>query len=123
MRISDWSSDVCSSDLSAIFQCLDHDWPLRVSRVVLTASGGPFRNADLDIMRHATPEQAAAHPTWSMGAKISIDSATLMNQGLDLIEATHLFPIPADQMDVLINPRSEERRVGKEGVSRCRSRG
>src|SRR3546814_18506298 len=72
MRISDWSSDVCSSDLSAIFQCFDHDWPLRVSRVVLTASGGPFRNADLDIMRHAPPEPAAARKSVVAGKSVSV---------------------------------------------------
>jgi 1-deoxy-D-xylulose-5-phosphate reductoisomerase len=94
------------SEHNAIFQCFDHDWPKRVARVILTASGGPFRSADTETMRHATPEQAVAHPVWSMGAKISVDSATLMNKGLELIEAKHLFPIAAEQLDVLIHPQS-----------------
>src|SRR3546814_19263544 len=80
MRISDWSSDVCSSDL--------------------------FRDADIETMRRATPEQAVAHPVWSMGAKISVDSATLMNKGLELIEAKYLFPVSANQLDVLVHPQS-----------------
>lgn len=94
------------SEHNAIFQCFDHDWPLRVSRVILTASGGPFRSANIETMRHATPEQAVAHPTWSMGTKISIDSATLMNKGLELIEARHLFPVSAEQLEVLVHPQS-----------------
>src|SRR3546814_8216356 len=92
------------SDHNAIFQCFDHDWPRRVARVIRTASGGPFRDADIETMRRATPEQAVAHPVWSMGAKISVDSATLMNKGLELIEAKYLFPVSANQLDV----RSEE---------------
>ncbi len=94
------------SEHNAIFQCFDHDSPSRVSRVILTASGGPFRRAELEVMRCATPEQAVAHPTWSMGAKISVDSATLMNKGLELIEAKRLFPVTADQLDVLVHPQS-----------------
>ena len=94
------------SEHNAIFQCFDHDWPLRVSRVILTASGGPFRSANIETMRHATPEQAVAHPTWSMGTKISIDSATLMNKGLELIEARHLFPVSAEELEVLVHPQS-----------------
>lgn len=94
------------SEHNAIFQCFDHDWPSRVSRVILTASGGPFRRADLSTMRDATPEQAVAHPVWSMGAKISIDSATLMNKGLELIEAKYLFPVRPDQLEVLVHPQS-----------------
>src|SRR3546814_11132388 len=65
----------------------------RVRRVILTAGGGPFRDARLDEMRRVTPEQAVAHPNWSMGAKISVDSATMMNKGLELIEAARLFPV------------------------------
>ena len=94
------------SEHNAIFQCFDHDWPSRVARVILTASGGPFRDADIETMRHATPEQAVAHPVWSMGAKISVDSATLMNKGLELIEAKYLFPVLANQLDVLVHPQS-----------------
>lgn len=94
------------SEHNAIFQCFDHDHPSRVARVVLTASGGPFRHADMETMRRATPEQAVAHPVWSMGAKISVDSATLMNKGLELIEAKHLFPVAAEQLEVLVHPQS-----------------
>src|SRR3546814_738955 len=94
------------SEHNAIFQCFDHDWPRRVARVILTASGGPFRDADIETMRRATPEQAVAHPVWSMGAKISVDSATLMNKGLELIEAKYLFPVSANQLDVLVHPQS-----------------
>lgn len=94
------------SEHNAIFQCFDHDAPNRVSRVILTASGGPFRKSDMDYMRSATPDQAIAHPIWSMGAKISVDSATLMNKGLELIEAKHLFPLRADQLDVIVHPQS-----------------
>jgi 1-deoxy-D-xylulose-5-phosphate reductoisomerase len=73
---------------------------------VLTASGGPFRLATLDEMAHATPEVARRHPVWSMGAKISIDSATLMNKGLELIEAARLFDLPEHQIGVLVHPQS-----------------
>lgn len=94
------------SEHNAIFQVFDFERPERVARVILTASGGPFRRVGLEEMRHATPEQAVAHPVWSMGAKISIDSATLMNKGLELIEAHHLFPVPIDRLDVLVHPQS-----------------
>ncbi len=94
------------SEHNAVFQCLDRTAPERVRRIVLTASGGPFRTASLDEMRHITPAQAVAHPNWSMGAKISVDSATLMNKGLELIEAFHLFPVRADQLDVVVHPQS-----------------
>src|SRR3546814_14669241 len=90
MRISDWSSDVCSSDLhNAIFQCLAGGRIDQVRRIILTASGGPFRTMSAAHMARVTPAQAVAHPHWSMGAKISVDSATMMNKGLELIEATH----------------------------------
>ncbi|MEA3046404.1 MAG: 1-deoxy-D-xylulose-5-phosphate reductoisomerase, partial [Sphingomonadales bacterium] len=72
----------------------------------LTASGGPFRTLSLDQMRAVTPEQAVAHPNWSMGAKISVDSATLMNKGLELIEAFHLFPVGADAIEIVVHPQS-----------------
>ena len=94
------------SEHNAIFQCFDHERPERVSRVILTASGGPFRTASHEEMRVATVAQACKHPVWSMGAKISVDSATLMNKGLELIEAHHLFPVSADQLEVIVHPQS-----------------
>lgn len=94
------------SEHNAIYQIFDHDHPERVAKVILTASGGPFRKASLEQMRAATPGQACNHPVWSMGAKISVDSATLMNKGLELIEAHHLFPIDADQLAVIVHPQS-----------------
>jgi 1-deoxy-D-xylulose-5-phosphate reductoisomerase len=94
------------SEHNAVFQCLDRTTPERVRRIVLTASGGPFRETPLEAMRAITPAQAVAHPNWSMGAKISVDSATMMNKGLELIEAFHLFPVRADQLDVLIHRQS-----------------
>jgi 1-deoxy-D-xylulose-5-phosphate reductoisomerase len=94
------------SEHNAIFQCFDRDRPHAVRRILLTASGGPFRTLSLDEMRGVTPEQAVAHPNWSMGAKISVDSATLMNKGLELIEAFHLFPLPPEAFDVLVHPQS-----------------
>ncbi|MCB2101774.1 MAG: 1-deoxy-D-xylulose-5-phosphate reductoisomerase, partial [Rhodobacterales bacterium] len=78
----------------------------RVERVILTASGGPFRQADRATMAGVTPEQAVAHPNWSMGAKISVDSATMMNKGLELIEAHHLFPVTEAQIEILVHPQS-----------------
>jgi 1-deoxy-D-xylulose-5-phosphate reductoisomerase len=94
------------SEHNAIFQCYDHAQPGFVRRIILTASGGPFRSRSLDQMRAVTPAEAVAHPNWSMGAKISVDSATLMNKGLELIEAFHLFPLAADAFDVLVHPQS-----------------
>jgi len=94
------------SEHNAIYQCFDFERPERISRVILTASGGPFRQRSLDEMRVATPEQAVAHPVWSMGAKISVDSATLMNKGLEVIEAHHLFPVSIDQLEVIVHPQS-----------------
>lgn len=94
------------SEHNAIFQCLDRSAPQGVARIILTASGGPFRTTALDTMARATPEQAVAHPNWSMGAKISVDSATMMNKGLELIEAHHLFAMPSDRLDVVIHPQS-----------------
>jgi 1-deoxy-D-xylulose-5-phosphate reductoisomerase len=94
------------SEHNAIFQCLDGAQPGSVRRILLTASGGPFRSRSTDEMRAVTPAQAVAHPNWSMGAKISVDSATLMNKGLELIEAFHLFPLGADAFDVLVHPQS-----------------
>ena len=92
------------SEHNAIFQVLEDR--SRVSRIVLTASGGPFRQMPREAMAAVTPAQAVKHPTWSMGAKISIDSATLMNKGLELIEAWHLFGVRPDQLGVLVHPQS-----------------
>ncbi len=105
------------SEHNAIFQCLpmarllDSTGSGRpahcgLKRIVLTASGGPFRGRSRDSLRAVTPEQAIAHPTWSMGPKISVDSATLMNKGLEVIEAHHLFGVPAAQIEVLVHPQS-----------------
>ena len=94
------------SEHNAIFQCFDRARPESVRRIILTASGGPFRDWPIERMRAATPEQAVAHPNWSMGAKISVDCATLMNKGLELIEAYHLFPVGADALDVVVHPQS-----------------
>ena len=94
------------SEHNAIFQCLDRSAPKGVGRIVLTASGGPFRTTPLAEMAQATPEQAIAHPNWSMGAKISVDSATMMNKGLELIEAHHLFAMAPERLDVVIHPQS-----------------
>lgn len=94
------------SEHNAIYQVFDFERPERVSRVILTASGGPFRTWALEDMRAVTPEQAVKHPVWSMGAKISIDSATLMNKGLEVIEASHLFPVAHDRFQVIVHPQS-----------------
>ena len=94
------------SEHNAIFQCLAGNRSQDVARLVLTASGGPFRTASDETINRATPEEAVAHPIWSMGAKISVDSATLMNKGLELIEAHHLFGLPGERIDVLIHPQS-----------------
>jgi 1-deoxy-D-xylulose-5-phosphate reductoisomerase len=94
------------SEHNAIFQCLACGSKDEVSKIILTASGGPFRTATPETMRSATPEQAVAHPNWSMGAKISVDSATMMNKGLELIEAHHLFGVPSDRIEIVIHPQS-----------------
>jgi len=94
------------SEHNAIFQVFDHAHPERVTRIIVTASGGPFRTASEAEMRAATPAQACKHPVWSMGAKISVDSATLMNKGLELIEAHHLFPVAPEQLEVIVHPQS-----------------
>lgn len=94
------------SEHSAIFQVFPADAPERVARLILTASGGPFRQAPLDALRNITPEQAVAHPNWSMGAKISVDSATMANKGLETIEAAYLFDTPATRIDVVVHPES-----------------
>jgi len=94
------------SEHNAIFQCLAGARIEQISRIILTASGGPFRTAAAETIAAATPAQAVAHPNWSMGAKISVDSATLMNKGLELIEARYLFRLPSQRIDVLIHPQS-----------------
>ena len=94
------------SEHNAVYQCLEAQNADRVARIILTASGGPFRERTLDEMRAITPAQAVAHPNWSMGAKISVDSATMMNKGLELIEAFHLFPVRVEQLDVIVHRQS-----------------
>ena len=94
------------SEHNAIFQCLAGSRSADVSRLILTASGGPFRSASAETIRSATPAQAVAHPNWSMGAKISIDSATMMNKGLELIEAHYLFGLPSERIDIVVHPQS-----------------
>lgn len=94
------------SEHNAIFQCLDEANRSAVERLILTASGGPFRTWTLEQMEKATPAQAVAHPNWDMGAKISVDSATMMNKGLELIEAHHLFDLPAERIDIVVHPQS-----------------
>lgn len=94
------------SEHSAILQCLQGEDPASVERLVLTASGGPFRTATADELAAATCDQALKHPTWSMGSKITIDSATLMNKGLEVIEAHWLFGLPAERISVVIHPQS-----------------
>ena len=94
------------SEHNAIFQALGGADPASVEQMILTASGGPFRTWTADAIAAATPEQALAHPNWSMGPKVTIDSASLMNKGLELIEALHIFGIEAERLDVLVHPQS-----------------
>jgi 1-deoxy-D-xylulose-5-phosphate reductoisomerase len=94
------------SEHSAIFQVFPADAPEQVAKLVLTASGGPFRQTSREAMAATTPEQAVAHPNWSMGAKISVDSATMANKGLEMIEAAYLFGMPAGKIDVVVHPES-----------------
>lgn len=94
------------SEHNAIFQCLAGGRIEQVRRIILTASGGPFRTMGAADMAQVTPAQAVAHPNWSMGAKISVDSATMMNKGLELIEAHHLFPVGLDRIEILVHPQS-----------------
>ena len=94
------------SEHNAIFQCLAGSRKEDVARIILTASGGPFRDATVDRIAAATPEEAVAHPNWSMGAKISVDSATMMNKGLELIEARYLFGLTSDRIDIVVHPQS-----------------
>ena len=94
------------SEHNAIWQCFDFSRTEGIEKITLTCSGGPFRERSYEHMRDATPQQAVAHPTWNMGAKISVDSATLMNKGLELIEAYHLFQLPDEHIDIVIHPQS-----------------
>ena len=94
------------SEHNAIFQVLDFERLDAVDRIILTASGGPFRTLSRAAMAEVTPDQAVAHPNWDMGAKISVDSATMMNKGLELIEAHHLFGLPEARIEILIHPQS-----------------
>nr|WP_298926920.1 1-deoxy-D-xylulose-5-phosphate reductoisomerase [uncultured Erythrobacter sp.] len=94
------------SEHNAIFQCLSGNDLSEVSRITLTASGGPLRTWTPEQLEAATPEQAVAHPNWSMGAKISVDSATMMNKGLEFIEAHHLFPVGLDKLRIVVHPQS-----------------
>ena len=94
------------SEHNAIFQVLDFEHRDAVERIILTASGGPFRVMSHASMADVTPEQAVAHPNWDMGAKISVDSATMMNKGLELIEAHHLFGLPEARIEILVHPQS-----------------
>lgn len=94
------------SEHSAIYQVFDFENADKVERIILTASGGPFRCLEAEEMAKVTPAQAVAHPNWDMGAKISVDSATMMNKGLELIEAFHLFPVEIEQIEIVIHPQS-----------------
>jgi 1-deoxy-D-xylulose-5-phosphate reductoisomerase len=94
------------SEHNAIWQCFDLDRADTIERIILTASGGPFRERAFEDMRAVTPQEAVAHPNWSMGAKISVDSATMMNKGLELIEAHHLFQLPLERVDIVVHPQS-----------------
>jgi 1-deoxy-D-xylulose-5-phosphate reductoisomerase len=97
------------SEHSAIFQSLPEDpttWQRRVHKIILTASGGPFRGRDLTSLKEVTPDQACAHPNWVMGRKISVDSATMMNKALEVIEARYLFGLAPEQLEVVIHPQS-----------------
>jgi len=94
------------SEHSAIFQCVQGEDPARIERIILTASGGPFRDRSKSELAHVTAEEALAHPTWKMGRKVTVDSATLMNKGLEIIEAKWLFGVEPDRIDVVIHPQS-----------------
>ena len=97
------------SEHSAIFQSLPEDpqtWDARVEKIILTASGGPFRSRDIKTLKYVTPDEACAHPNWVMGRKISVDSATMMNKALEVIEARYLFDMTPDRIEVVIHPQS-----------------
>ena len=107
-QVSEYGATILpvDSEHNAIFQIFDFDNPQSIDKITLTASGGPFWNTPIEQLSSITPEQAVKHPNWSMGAKISVDSATMMNKGLELIEAYYLFPIEKEQLDILIHPQS-----------------
>jgi 1-deoxy-D-xylulose-5-phosphate reductoisomerase len=94
------------SEHNAIYQVFDAERRAAVDKIVLTASGGPFRERSYESMRRVTPEEAVAHPNWKMGAKISVDSATMMNKGLEVIEAHHLFRLPPERLEIVVHPQS-----------------
>ncbi|MCH8971794.1 MAG: 1-deoxy-D-xylulose-5-phosphate reductoisomerase [Acidobacteria bacterium] len=94
------------SEHSALFQCLQGEPPEAVAKLVLTASGGPFRGRSRDSLKEVTPEEALKHPTWDMGQRVTIDSATLFNKGLEVIETHYLFDVPYDRIDVVVHPQS-----------------
>lgn len=94
------------SEHNAIFQVFEFERRETIEKIILTASGGPFRTTSIEDMRKVTPAQAVAHPNWDMGAKISVDSATMMNKGLELIEAYYLFGLPEDRIDIIVHPQS-----------------
>jgi len=94
------------SEHNAVWQCFDHARSETIERIILTASGGPFRERAFEDMREVTPQEAVAHPNWSMGAKISVDSATMMNKGLEVIEAHHLFRLPLERIEIVVHPQS-----------------
>lgn len=107
-NLSDWREYVIpvDSEHSAIFQCIEGENKAFVEQIIITGSGGPFRNLSLEELKEVTPEEALKHPTWKMGKKITIDSATLMNKGLEVIEAHHLFDISYENIKVVIHPQS-----------------
>ena len=94
------------SEHNAIYQVFASEAPNSIEKIILTASGGPFRTWSMADIARATPKEAVAHPNWDMGAKISVDSATMMNKGLELIEAHHLFGLPADRIEIVVHPQS-----------------
>jgi 1-deoxy-D-xylulose-5-phosphate reductoisomerase len=94
------------SEHNAIFQCFEADRRQSIEKLILTGSGGPFRTRRREELKDVTPEQAIAHPNWSMGAKISVDSATMMNKGLEIVEACHLFAMPDERVEVVVHPQS-----------------
>ena len=94
------------SEHNAIYQVFEAAAPETIEKIILTASGGPFRETPMEDIARATPEQAVAHPNWDMGAKISVDSATMMNKGLELIEAHHIFGLPGERIEIVVHPQS-----------------
>jgi 1-deoxy-D-xylulose-5-phosphate reductoisomerase len=107
-QVKTWGAQLLpvDSEHSAAFQAIGGTKAQSIEKIILTASGGPFRTFDKDRLARVTPEEALKHPNWSMGSKVTIDSATLMNKGLELIEAFHLFPVGAHQLDAVIHPQS-----------------